>query len=200
MVTVIDYGIGNLHSVAKAFAAVGARVERTADPDRITRAERLVLPGVGAFGRCIQTLRGLGLEEAIQAAVRAGTPLLGICVGLQLLFERSEEQGDHTGLGLLAGRVVRFPEGFKVPHIGWNAVQPLGFSPLFVGLPEKPFFYFVHSYYAACPERYVAAEAEYGVRFPAVVQWENVVAVQFHPEKSQAVGLRLLANFARWRP
>nr|BCX01561.1 MAG: imidazole glycerol phosphate synthase subunit HisH [Bacteroidota bacterium] len=200
MVTIIDYGIGNLYSVEKAFSALGVRVCRTGDPDRIARAERLLLPGVGAFARCMAALSDRDLLDPLQEAIRAGRPLLGICVGLQLLFERSEEHGQHKGLGLLPGCVVRFPDGLKIPHIGWNAVYPDRPNPLFTGIPPGTHFYFVHSYYAHCPDPYVVARSEYGVRFPAVVGWENVLAVQFHPEKSQSAGLRLLENFARWRP
>jgi len=203
MVTIIDYGIGNLRSLEKAFLAVGASVVRTDDPGRVRQASRLVLPGVGAFGACIVVIRRRGLETAILEAVRRGVPLLGVCAGLQLLFEESEEHGRHRGLGLLPGRVVRFPETtpdgkrLKIPHMGWNTITRHQSAALLEGISDGAFFYFVHSYYAAaaCPED-VLASSTYGVPFPAIVGRDRIFGVQFHPEKSQQQGLRILKNFA----
>ncbi|HWP34569.1 MAG TPA: imidazole glycerol phosphate synthase subunit HisH [Thermodesulfobacteriota bacterium] len=206
-VAVVDYGVGNLRSAQKALEAAGAsRVVVTRDPDTIRRAERVVLPGVGAFGHCIGALREAGLEEAVREAVASGRPFLGICVGMQLLFQQGEEFGVHRGLGVLPGRVVRFPfaagDGLKVPHMGWSPVAVAEEPPaLFAGLPSGTHFYFVHSYIAVDVDpAQVAGWADYGVRFPAAVLWRNVAGTQFHPEKSQAAGLALLRNFLGWRP
>ena len=204
MVTIIDYGIGNLRSIEKAFQRVGVDVLRTDDPDAIRTAERLVLPGVGAFGACIDEIRHRDLEAPIHAAVDAGTPFLGVCVGLQLLFETGHEKGVHEGLGLLPGRVVHFhdasdewPDDLVVPHMGWNTIEPTRAHPLLDGTGEAAYVYFVHSYHAVADDPDdVLATTSYGHDFPAVVQRENVFGVQFHPEKSQAAGLRLLENFA----
>mgnify|MGYP006274845355 CR=1 FL=1 len=204
MITIIDYGIGNLRSIEKAFERVGVEVVRTDDPETIMAAERLVLPGVGAFGACMNELRDRTLVPAIHQAVDAGTPLLGVCVGLQLLFEQGLEHGVHEGLGLLPGQVVHFHEAANgsshdlvVPHMGWNALHASRSSPLLDGLGAAPYVYFVHSYHAV-PDKSsdVLATASYGHAFPAVVQRDHVYGVQFHPEKSQDVGLRLLHNFA----
>ncbi len=221
MVTIIDYGIGNLRSIEKAFQAVGAEVLRTDKAEDLQRAERLVLPGVGAFGACAAEIRRRDLVEPIVDAVAAGIPLLGVCVGMQLLFETGEEKGLHKGLGLLPGRVRRFDfeeeeEGascesparpatgivnsrqLKVPHMGWNTLLPTRPSPLLAGLDDGAYVYFVHSYYAEpAQESDALAYTEYGVRFTSVVARNNVFGVQFHPEKSQQVGLRVLHNFSR---
>ena len=205
MLLLIDYGIGNIRSLEKAFQAVGAEPVRSGNPEDIARADQLVLPGVGAFGACADELKRRGLWEPVQAAANAGTPLLGVCVGMQLLFETSEEMGEHEGLGLLPGRVVRFDAAngvengrpLKVPHMGWNTVRATRPHPLLDGLQEETHFYFVHSFHAAPAEAAdVLGETTYGEPFPAVVQRGNVAGVQFHPEKSQAAGLRLLRNFA----
>ncbi len=214
MITIVDYGIGNLRSLEKAFQAVGVDVVRTAEADAVRQARRLVVPGVGAFGACVNTVRAMGLETPIKEAVAAGTPLLGVCVGMQMLFETSAEMGAHAGLGLLEGSIVRFHDGMteddedpdagtltqrvlKVPHMGWSPVAPATSSPLMDGLPTGTHFYFVHSYHAR-PARPadVIGTAHYGVDFPAVVGRGHVFGVQFHPEKSQQAGLRLLRNFA----
>jgi imidazole glycerol-phosphate synthase subunit HisH len=203
--TLVDYGIGNLRSLEKAFEHVGAAVHRTADPDAVRCAERLVVPGVGAFGACMDALRARGLDAPVREAARGGTPLLGVCVGMQMLFEGSDEMGSHDGLGLLPGRVVRFPEGaqeaggrLKVPHIGWSPLRPAAPSPLLDGLPAGTHVYFVHSYHAAPAETAdVLAWADYGAPFPAVVGRNRTFGVQFHPEKSQDAGLRILRNFAQ---
>lgn len=204
MITIIDYGIGNLRSIEKAFDRVGVNVLRTDDPRRIADAERLVLPGVGAFGRCIQEIRTRELEAPLLDAVDGGTPLLGVCVGLQLLFDVGYEKGPHEGLGLLPGAVKHFHEAgddemddLVIPHMGWNALRPTRAHPLLGGLGEDPYVYFVHSYHAVPDEpEDVLATATYGHLFPAVVQRDHVCGVQFHPEKSQAAGLQLLDNFA----
>ena len=202
--TLVDYGIGNVRSLEKAFQAVGVEPVRSDDPAAITEADKLVLPGVGAFGACADELRRRGLVEPIREAVAAGTPLLGVCVGMQLLFDASEELGEHAGLGFLPGRVVRFDpqaaEGerpLKVPHMGWNTVTATRAHPLLEGIADEAHFYFVHSFHAAPEdESDVLGATTYGERFPAVVQREHVMGVQFHPEKSQDAGLRLLRNFA----
>lgn len=203
-VTIVDYGIGNLRSIEKAFEAIGASVHRTDHPDDLRRADRLVLPGVGAFGACIGEIRRRGLEQPIHAFVETGRPFIGVCVGMQLLFEESDERGQHTGLGLLPGRVVRFPERsaasdelLKVPHMGWNTIEPRLSDSLFEGLPQESFFYFVHSYHPQpSNDSDILATTKYGHTFPAVVGRDNVFGVQFHPEKSQHNGLRILRNFA----
>ncbi len=204
VITLIDYGGSNLRSVQKAFEAVGTRVSVTNEPDAVARAERLVLPGVGAFGAGMDALRAAGLAEATVAAVNNGTPLLGICLGMQFLFDESEELGRHAGLGLLAGRVVRFdglaaPDGrpLKVPHVGWNELLYDTGHPLLAGVPPGAHAYFVHSYYCAADDpAVVLSRSEYGLSFPAIVGRGRVFGFQFHPEKSQSVGLRLLRNFA----
>jgi glutamine amidotransferase len=194
---IIDYGMGNLRSVEKALAAVGGRPVISGDPERVRRAERLILPGVGAFGDAMANLRRAGLDQALGEAVDRGVPLLGLCLGLQLLFSESEEFGRHPGLGLVAGRVRRFDDaGLRVPHVGWNQVEGLRPDPLVAGIGEGTYFYFVHSYYVE-PEApgAVLASTEYGRRFCAIARRGNVWGAQFHPEKSQAAGRRLLRNF-----
>jgi imidazole glycerol-phosphate synthase subunit HisH len=199
MIAIIDYGMGNLRSVQKAIEAVGHVAEITPDPERIRRADKVILPGVGAFADAASELRRTGLGEAFREAVKAGKPCLGVCLGLQLLFDVSEEDGLHEGLGLLPGRVVRFRSapGLKIPHMGWNSLRVLRPAPLLKGLSEEPSVYFVHSYHAV-PDNPddVAAEADHPGPFPAMVWRENLTACQFHPEKSQKVGLAMYANFA----
>jgi glutamine amidotransferase len=199
MIAIIDYGMGNLRSVQKAVEAVGHEALVTPDPAALRRASHVILPGVGAFADAMAELSRTGLAEAFAESVRAGKPCLGICLGLQLLFETSSEDGDHTGLGLLKGRVVRFPPrpGLKVPHMGWNTLKVRRPVPLLAGLDPEPSVYFVHSYYALpnCPDD-VAAEADYPDPFAAIVWRDNLMACQFHPEKSQRVGLAMYANFA----
>jgi glutamine amidotransferase len=200
-IVIVDYGMANLRSVQKAFEEVGHAAEITSDPERVGTAAKLVLPGVGAFRDAIARLRETHLAEAITAHVKQGRPFLGICLGMQLLFARSHEDGLHTGLDLFGGDVVRFPavRGLKVPHMGWNTLKPTRPDcPLFAGLPAEPAVYFVHSYYPAPAEAgVVAATADYPDPFASVVWRDNVFATQFHPEKSQRVGLRMLGNFAR---
>ncbi|HET6574262.1 MAG TPA: imidazole glycerol phosphate synthase subunit HisH [Fimbriiglobus sp.] len=200
-VVIVDYGMANLRSVQKAFEAVGAAAEITADPARVADAARLVLPGVGAFQDAIARLRETGLAEVIVRHIEGGRPFLGICLGFQMLFTRSHEDGQHAGLDLYPGEVVRFPRqpGLKVPHMGWNTLRlTRPDCPLFAGLPPDPAVYFVHSYYPAPADReLVAAVADYPGPFCAAVWRGNVYATQFHPEKSQDVGLTMLRNFAR---
>ncbi len=206
-IAVIDYGMGNLRSVAKALehVAPGARVQVTSDPALVSRCDRVVFPGQGAMPDCMRELDARALRPAVLHAARS-KPFLGICIGLQMLFESSEE-GDVAGLGVLPGRVCRFPAALrdangarlKVPHMGWNEVHRQGTHPLWRGIADGARFYFVHSYYVVpADETLCAAHAEYGVRFTCAVARDNIFAVQFHPEKSQAEGLRLLGNFVNW--
>lgn len=198
MIAIIDYGVGNLRSVEKAFAAVGAPAVLTNDTGVIREAEKIVLPGVGAFGECARQLRASGLDQLVLEAAEAGKPLLGLCVGLQLMFDEGHEFGVHQGLGLMRGRVVRFPEqGPHVPQIGWNQIENVQAHPLLDGLTNGTYFYFVHSYHViAEDETNVIAETEYGLHYPSICARGSVAGVQFHPEKSQDAGLRLLTNFA----
>ena len=195
---IIDYGVGNLRSVEKAFAAMGCEALVTSDELLLRHAERLVLPGVGAFAACMRELSARGLDNLVRERVKEGTPLLGVCVGMQMLFEKSEEFGKTLGLGLLKGRVRRFPGDLVVPQVGWNQVRQRGNHPLLADIQDNAFFYFVHSYSCEADDRAVViGETDYGALYPSVVARENICGVQFHPEKSQAAGLRLLANFAR---
>jgi glutamine amidotransferase len=198
MITVVDYGVGNLQSVRNGFAAAGFEVQVSSDPGDLANASGLVLPGVGAFGQAMEALHRSGLGRALLERVARGVPLLGICLGLQLLFERSEEMGDHAGFGLLPGRVVLFRDMRKVPQVGWNSVSVRRAHPLLSGISSGEYFYFVHSYHAECRSKdAVLAVTEYGVEFPAVVAMDNIFGLQFHPEKSGRPGLQVLANFGR---
>jgi glutamine amidotransferase len=202
MIAVVDYGMGNLRSVEKALVRVGATVRIVSDAKNVLAADALVLPGVGAFGDCMRNLQRLGLVGAIRDFVASGRPYLGICLGLQALFESSEEAPGVGGLAVFEGSVPRFSlNGLKVPHMGWNRLKILRPDcPLLQGL-EEPFVYFVHSYYCAPKDRQlVCATTEYGVEFCAMLWTGNVFATQFHPEKSQAVGLQMLENFVRLAP
>jgi len=196
-IILIDAGTGNLRSVQKALESVGANVERTSDPQKVLAGRRVVLPGVGAFGDFMSGLRMLGLEDAVLEAALGGVPLLGICVGMQALFDVGEEMGQHAGLGLLQGRVVRFEESLsvKIPHTGWNQLEVQNAS-LFAGVPAGSYVYFNHSYYCLPKQSSdVIAFTDYGLRYACAVRRENIFGVQFHPEKSQAVGLQILRNF-----
>ncbi|SIO61007.1 glutamine amidotransferase [Singulisphaera sp. GP187] len=199
MIVIIDYGMGNLRSVQKALEAVGQTAEISSDPDRVRNASKVILPGVGAFADAATELRRTGLGDAFREAAQAGKPCLGVCLGLQLLFDVSEEDGIHQGLGIIPGRVVRFVSapGLKIPHMGWNTLRILHPAPLLKGLEPAPSVYFVHSYHAV-PERSkdVAAESDHPTPFTAMIWRDNVMACQFHPEKSQRVGLAMYANFA----
>jgi glutamine amidotransferase len=196
-VAIIDYGVGNLRSVEKAFHAGGVEAQVSADERVLRSAERLVLPGVGAFRACMEALAERGFDRLVRGHVAAGKPLLGVCVGMQMLFEESEEFGTTRGLGFLRGRVRRFPEGLRVPQVGWNQVEWRGSHALSEGVADKTFFYFVHSFFCETSDGdSVVGRTEYGITYPSVVARGNVCGVQFHPEKSQAAGLRLLKNFA----
>ena len=199
MIAIMDYGVGNLFSVEKAFLYLGADASVTSEPDVLRRADKIVLPGVGAFGDCMKNLRASGMVPVLEERVRAGVPLLGICVGLQILFEGSDESPEAEGLGFLHGRVRKIQaDGLKIPHMGWNSLHIERRAPvdLFAGLSEEPFVYFVHSYRAAPEdESVVTATADYGERLTAAVAKDNICATQFHPEKSGDVGLQILKNF-----
>jgi len=196
VIAVIDYGAGNLRSVLKALEHLGAEAIVTSSPAEIGAAERVVLPGVGAFGKAVEAIDALGLREAICAFIASGRPFLGICLGMQLLFGASEESPGAAGLGLLPGRVRRFAPPLKVPHLGWNALEQKQASPLWREIPAGSYFYFAHSYYAepAQPEL-ITGLTDYGGPVPAAIQSGALHAVQFHPEKSQRHGLQLLRNF-----
>lgn len=201
MITIIDYGMGNLRSVQKGFERVGFKATITNCPDEVYRASKLVLPGVGAFGDAMENLRRLALAESILDAVDRGTPLLGICLGLQLFFEESEEKGPHPGLGLLRGKVRRFPDTLTVPQIGWNQIHIQRESPLLQDIPDGSFFYFVHSYYVDPIDRdHTVARTDYGIHYTSIAAERHLYGVQFHPEKSQDLGLNILKNFGRLSP
>ena len=194
MIAVLDYGIGNLRSAQKALERVGADARLTADPVDVAEADGVVLPGVGAFGRCMQALRDAKLEQPALDAIERAVPFLGICVGMQMLYEASEEDPDTPGMGVLRGRVRRLPDGVKRPQMQWNRLDRLADSPLLAGLGEPAWVYFVHSF-APEPTPDVVATCEYGGTVVAAVQRGTLSATQFHPEKSSTAGLRLLANF-----
>ena len=199
MIAIIDYDAGNLKSVEKALLYLGQDVLVTRDREKILSADKVILPGVGNFGDAMEKLKGYGLEEVIPDTARQGKPFLGICLGLQLLFERSAEAPGVEGLGILKGEILRIPdrEDLKVPHIGWNSLKLQNQGRLFAGLEEEPYVYFVHSYYLkAADPQIVKAVTEYGVRIDASVESGNVFACQFHPEKSSRTGLKILKNFA----
>ena len=194
---IIDYGMGNLRSVEKAVETVGGKPTISRDPDAVRKAERLILPGVGAFGDAMNNLRQRGLDSAICEAVGAGKPLLGLCLGLQLLFTQSEEFGSHQGLNLIPGKVRKFDDpGLRVPHVGWNQIEGVLPNPLLTDIPEGSYFYFVHSYYVE-PDKSgdVLRRTNYGHSFCSIACREKVWGAQFHPEKSQEMGKRLLRNF-----
>lgn len=199
MIAIIDYEMGNLRSVQKGFEHVGNVATITSDPAVLADAQKLVLPGVGAFRDAIAALRERKLVEPIRAAIGAGKPFLGICLGLQLLFDKSYEDGEYDGLGIVAGNVVRFsvPAEYKVPHMGWNQIRFRRRPPIFAGIDDGAHFYFVHSYFVAPrDESVIATDTEYPKPFCSSIWRDNLFAVQFHPEKSQTAGLRVLKNFA----
>lgn len=199
MIAIIDYQMGNLRSVQKGFEKVGHQATITSDPAVLADAEKIVLPGVGAFEDAIAELRTRKLIDPIHAAVESGKPFLGICLGLQLLFERSYEHGEHKGLGILPGEVLKFelPHEYKVPHMGWNQLRMTHKPPILEGLEEGVYCYFVHSYYVKPADaKVIATETNYGHDFCSMIWRDNLYATQFHPEKSQRDGLRILQNFA----
>jgi len=203
MIAIVDYGMGNLRSVQKGFERVGHPAVVTSDAAVLRDASRIVLPGVGAFEDAMAELHRRGLVEPLLEAIHAHKPFLGICLGLQLLFDESYENGRHRGLGLLRGKVVRFevPKGYSVPHMGWNQLNIVRPCPLLDGLQSGVFMYFVHSYYVVPEEaEVVAATTDYPEPFCSMIWRKNLAATQFHPEKSQADGLRILKNFATWQP
>ncbi len=205
MIAVVDYGMGNLRSVQKALQHVGADARIVSTPGELERAQKVVLPGVGAFADAIDRLRSTQLDTAVIKAIRAELPFLAICLGFQLLFDISYENGEHTGLGIFPGKVVRFDfspsltgQNLKIPHMGWNQLQSRGNCPLLKGIENGSYVYFVHSYHVVSINKdIIAASTEYGYAFPSVVWADNIYATQFHPEKSQAVGLKMLSNFVR---
>lgn len=197
-IVIIDYGSGNLRSVQKGLERAGYESVVSGSPHIVSEASHLVVPGVGAFPDCMKNLDALHLLKPISDAIRAGKPYLGICLGLQILFSEGMEFGPHSGLGILPGTVVRFPENaLKVPHMGWNQVRIEKKTPFLEGIPDGAYFYFVHSYYGDPKgSDWVTTTTEYGLRFPSSVSRDHLFACQFHPEKSQQMGLKLLSNFA----
>jgi glutamine amidotransferase len=201
-IVIVDYGMANLRSVQKAFEKVGHAASISSDPNQVAEADKVVLPGVGAFRDAIARLHEAGLAAPIVEHIRSGKLFFGVCLGLQLLFERSFEDGEYKGLGIFRGEVVRFEDvpGLKVPHMGWNQLRVCRPAPPLAGFPPGGCVYFVHSYYARPRDaRLIAAEADYPSPFAAAIGHENVFATQFHPEKSQSVGLEMLRRFAEWR-
>ena len=203
MIAIVDYGVGNLFSLEQSFHAIGADVQVTSDPQVIAEAERILLPGVGAFGDAAEKLRESGLDQVIVQQAKAGKPLMGICLGMQLLFEEGLEYGCHKGLGLLKGQIVPIgdviPKELKIPHMGWNALTFTKKSKLFANIHDGDCVYFVHSYYAAGCEETTIATAEYGYPLTAAVEKDNVFGCQFHPEKSGSVGLEILRAFCEMK-
>ncbi|MDA8431364.1 MAG: imidazole glycerol phosphate synthase subunit HisH [Nitrospiraceae bacterium] len=199
MIAIVDYGMGNLRSVEKGFKKVGIEAKVTSSAKEIDDASAVVLPGVGAFRDCIRNLTDLSLTESIAKAIQKGKPYLGICLGLQVLFSESEEFGRCSGLDVLRGKVVRFQIKEKVPHMGWNTVSVVKKPPIFSDIPDNAYFYFVHSFYVVPDDKEVAAgTTDYGITFTSMVWKDNIVATQFHPEKSQEMGLKVLAGFGRF--
>lgn len=197
MIAIIDYGVGNLFSLMQSLKKIGAESIVTADPKVIGQAEKLILPGVGAFGDAAQKLKDSGLDCVIKSEVAKGKPLLGICLGMQLLFDRSYEYGEHTGLGLIKGEILPLSDyvsGLKIPHMGWNSLEFVDNNPIFKSLRQGEYVYFVHSYFAKCGEG-LSATTEYGIKVTAAVRKDNVYGVQFHPEKSGTAGLEILKAF-----
>lgn len=199
MIRIIDYGVGNLFSLRSSLRAIGIDADYTGDPAEIRKADKLILPGVGAFRDARQALRSTGLDRVVQEEAGTGKPLMGICLGMQMLFDRSYEYGEYEGLGLIPGEIVpmegRIPKELPIPHIGWNELMLKQPSPLMKNTANGDYVYFVHSYYAETPAEYVIATTDYGVKMTAAVQKDNVYGCQFHPEKSSEVGLSILKAF-----
>ena len=196
MIAIVDYGMGNLRSVEKGFLKVGVDAKVVTDSKAVDNADAVVLPGVGAFRDCMKNLEEMSLTEAILRSIQKGKPYLGICLGLQVLFTESEEFGIHKGFDILKGKVVRFQINLKVPHMGWNNAKIQRRPPIFDGIQDEAFFYFVHSYYVVPDDNnIVATTTDYGITFASMVWKENIFATQFHPEKSQETGLKILKNF-----
>ncbi|HSB32573.1 MAG TPA: imidazole glycerol phosphate synthase subunit HisH [Candidatus Sulfobium mesophilum] len=199
MIAIVDYGMGNLRSVEKGFQKVGVDAKVTSSPKDVENARAVVLPGVGAFRDCIRNLTELSLTEAIAKSIQKGKPYLGICLGLQVLFSESEEFGRCKGLDIFRGKVVRFQISEKVPHMGWNNVKIARRPPIFSAVPDDSFFYFVHSYYVVPDDKeIVAGTSDYGLTFTSMIWKDNVFATQFHPEKSQSLGLKVLSGFGEF--
>jgi len=200
MIAIIDYGMGNLRSVQKGFEKVGFEASVTTDPDQVRKADKVVLPGVGAFGDAMANLRDAGMIGVIRETVEAGKPFLGICLGLHLLFDSSDEFGFHERLKIIPGQVKLLPPGLKVPHMGWNQIEIRRETPILKDIPEDSSFYFVHSFYVQ-PEDPAATIAltEYGIKFTSIAGTGNVFGIQFHPEKSSTLGLKILKNFGEMR-
>lgn len=200
-IIIIDYGAGNLRSVQKSFEFIGFPAKISQEASEIERASHLVFPGNGAFGKCMHGLESLNIKEAIDIFIKKGNPFLGLCIGLQALFDKSYEFGEHKGLGYIKGEIKRFPEnllqdGLKIPQIGWNSVHFERENRLFKNIPNDTYFYFIHSFYATCADQAnVIGSTEYGIKYTSAVSKENIHAVQFHPEKSQKYGLEILKNF-----
>lgn len=198
MIAILDYGMGNLRSVSKAFERVGANCQITRDPEILLQADKLVVPGVGAFRDCMEALQSFGLVEAIRQFIQSGRYYLGLCLGMQILMDESEEGSGVPGLGMISGKVLKFPAdlGLKIPHMGWNSIHFEKKAKLFQGLAQDSYVYFVHSYYVA-PDlaQLVAATTDYGLKFASSLQHDNILATQFHPEKSQKVGVQIIKNF-----
>jgi len=202
MIGIVDYNMGNLGSVINAFAKVGGSAELVSDPEKISKYDRLVLPGVGAFPDAMEHLRNSSMDEAVKSFANSGKALMGTCLGMQLLFESSEEFGEHVGLGLIPGRVIRFNESkfdhpLKIPHMGWNELFVQKESQLFSDLPKEFYLYFVHSYHVLCEDKYTIGKTYYGYEFVSAVQNGNIYGFQPHPEKSHDNGLKIIENFTK---
>ena len=208
MIGIVDYNMGNLASVINAFESVGAKIAIESDPSKLKNYDKLILPGVGAFGDAMEHLKSNGMDSAIKEYAKSGKPLLGICLGMQLLFESSQEFGDSEGLGLIEGKVVafdkqKFDQKLKVPHMGWNEMfqQPVGADlhvcPLFAGLEDEFYLYFVHSFHAVCDDEYAIGKTYYGYEFVSAVNRDNIYGIQPHPEKSHDNGLKIIENFVK---
>ncbi len=198
MIVIIDYGAGNLRSVANALTRLGCQPKVTSRPRDLLNARAVILPGVGAAGETMKNLKTLGMVTPIRQFIGDGRPFLGVCIGLQILFAGTEEGGWHECLGVIPGQVRKLPAGLKIPHMGWNQVKQIGSHPIFDGIPDEANFYFVHSYYVEPDDKsLVAGETEYGIRLCSVIARDNVIATQFHPEKSGELGLRMYGNFIK---